>query len=41
MDVITIQLLIHFYKQELKRNPQDLASRALLARNRAKLKALI
>ena len=35
--MIEIQLLIIFYKKELKKNPNCLASKVLLARNRVKL----
>ena len=38
--VVDIQLLIMFYKDELRKNPNDEASKFLLAHNRAKLKEM-
>jgi hypothetical protein len=38
MDVLDLQLLIMFYKAEVKREPDNLANQALLARSRNKLK---
>lgn len=35
--MIEVQQLIRFYKNELKKNPNCLASKVLLARNRDKL----
>lgn len=40
MHVIDLQLLIMFYKAELKREPDNLANQALLARSRNKLKEI-
>ena len=37
--IIDTQLLIIFYKAELKREPNNIANKVLLARSRAKLKA--
>lgn len=36
--ILDIQLLIIFYKAELKREPDNIANKALLARARDKLK---
>ena len=38
VDKVEVQLLIMFYKEELKAKPYCLATRALLERNRDKLK---
>ena len=38
MDVLDLQLLIMFYKAEIKRDPNSIANHALLARSRNKLK---
>jgi len=38
MELIYLQLLIMFYKEEVKREPNNVANRALLARSRQKLR---
>lgn len=38
--MLEIQLLIMFYKSELRKSPECLATKALLARNREKLKEM-
>jgi len=38
--MIEIQLLIMFYKNELKESPDCLASKVMLDRNRAKLREM-
>lgn len=40
IDVVEGQMLIMFYKDELKKNPECLASRVMLAQNRAKLNSM-
>ncbi len=40
MEAIDLQLLIVFYKAEVKREPDNLANQALLARSRNKLKGI-
>jgi len=37
---VEVQMLIMFYKSELAREPECVATKALLVRNRAKLKEM-
>jgi len=41
MSSLDIQLLIMFYKDEVKKNPDCIANKALLARSRKKLKEFL
>jgi len=41
MSVLDIQLLIMFYKDELKKNPEDNVFKILLEHNRQKLKEFL
>lgn len=40
MNIVDLQLLIMFYKAEVKREPNNIANHALLARSRNKLKRI-